>query len=248
MAQFSPPHLAALAVLCLAGIAAVATARRSDAATRLVAYALAAAILAAWTGEYVAEAVRDTWTARYDLPFQLTDAVSFVSILALLTRRRALVELTWFWALSASLQAALTPDLGRGQDFPSVFYFTYFGYHLGAIVAALMLVLGCGIYPRRGAVWRAFGLALGWAVLAGAADLISGANYMYLRFRPLHNSLLGLMGRWPWYILGGTLVGLAMLLALQWLADLAGRHDPRRARASRDPGPSRLGTDGPSGA
>lgn len=56
------------------------------------------------------------------------------------TRRRAWVQLTWFWALSASLQALLMPDPGRGQDFPSVFYFTYFGYHIGAIVAAPMLV------------------------------------------------------------------------------------------------------------
>lgn len=226
MAQFSPPHLAALAVLCLASLGAVTVARRRPGApTVLVARALAALILAAWIGEYVADAVRGTWTARYDLPLQLTDAVSVAAATALLTRRRAAVELTWFWGLSASLQATLTPDLG--QDFPSVYYFTYFGYHVGAVVAALMLVLGCGIYPRPRAAWRAFGLALCWAALAGAADAISGANYMYLRFRPPHGSLLSVFGHWPWYIVGGALAGLVMLLVLQWLAQLASRHDRR---------------------
>ncbi|MGH2874924.1 MAG: TIGR02206 family membrane protein, partial [Solirubrobacteraceae bacterium] len=141
--------------------------------------------------------VRGTWTARYDLPLQLTDAVSVAAVAALLTRRRTAVELTWFWGLSASLQATLTPDLG--QSFPSVYYFTYFGYHVGAVVAALMLVLGCGIYPRPRAAWWAFGLALCWATLAGIADAISGANYMYLRFRPPHGSLLSAFGHWPWY-------------------------------------------------
>ena len=50
------------------------------------------------------------------------------------------VELLYFWGLTASLQATLTPDLG--QNFPSVYYFTYFAYHVGAIAAALLLVFG----------------------------------------------------------------------------------------------------------
>lgn len=58
---------------------------------------------------------------------------------------------------------------------------------------------------------------------------MSGANYMYLQFRPLHNSLLALTGRWPWCILGGTLVGLITLLVLQWLTDRAAARDRRQA-------------------
>ena len=50
-----------------------------------------------------------------------------------LTRRQFLVELTYFWAFTASLQAVLTPDLGHG--FPNVLYFTYFLYHVGGRTA-----------------------------------------------------------------------------------------------------------------
>ena len=218
MKQFSVPHLAALAILAIASVTSVWAARRHPGRwlggfSRL----LALAILAGWAGEYIADAVEGTWSAQYTLPFQLTDAVTVVAIVALLTRRTLLVELTYFWALTASLQATLTPDLG--QNFPSVNYFTYFAYHVGVVVAACFLVLGCGIYPRRLAALRAFAATLGFAAIAGTADLITGGNYMYLRAKPEHNSLLNVLGPWPWYIASAAAVALAMLLVLQLLAD-----------------------------
>lgn len=178
---------------------------------------LACVILASWVGEYVVDAARGTWSAEYDLPLQLTDAVSAVAILALLTRRALLIELLYFWSLTASLQAILTPDLA--QNFPSAYYFTYFGYHIGAVDAACFLVFGCQLYPRPRAMWRVFAVTLAFAALAAVANLITGGNYMYLHMKPVHNSLLNLMGPWPWYIASTIVLGLAMLLALQLLAD-----------------------------
>ena len=182
--------------------------------------ALALLILAGWAGEYVAEVIVGTWSVPYSLPLQLTDAVTAVSIAALLTRRQMLVELSYFWSYTATLQATLTPDLG--QNFPSVFYFTYFTYHVGSIVAASFLVFGCRQYPRPGAVWKVFWITLAWTVIAGTVDVITGGNYMYLRTRPVHNSLLSVMGPWPWYILSGTALGLALLLVVDWLARALG--------------------------
>ncbi len=227
MQQFSDPHLAALAVLVLAGAAAVVTARRHPGRpTQVLSLVLAALILMAWAGEYVADLARGTWTAEYSLPLQLTDAVSLSAILALLTRRRLFVELVYFWSMTASLQAILTPDLG--QNFPSVFYFTYFTYHVGSVVAACLLVFGCGLYPRPHAAWWVFGVTILWAALAGAADVIGGGNYMYLHYKPQHNSLMSLMGRWPWYVAQSGLVGLALLLAVQWVTGRIERRDARR--------------------
>ena len=235
MPQFSDPHVAALAVLIVATVGSVRAARRYPSpptrVTEAISGVLAAVILAAWAGEYVADVLNGTWSVRYDLPLQLTDAVSITAAFALITRRRPLVELAYFWSLSASLQATLTPDLG--QNFPSVYYFTYFGYHIGAIVAGCMLVFGCGLYPRPHGAWRAFAAALAFAAVAGTSDLITGGNYMYLRAKPPHNSLLGVMGPWPFYIVGGALLGLVILLALQWLAAWAARRDRRVMRGSR---------------
>lgn len=178
---------------------------------------LALAILAGWVGEYVADAVDGIWSTQYTLPLQLTDAVTATAIVALWTRGILLVELTYFWAFTASLQATFTPDLSDG--FPSIFYFTYFTYHIGAVVAACLLVFGLGLRPRQHAAWRTFALTLCLAAAVGIADVITGGNYMYLRTKPAHNSLLNVMGPWPWYIASTAALGLAMLLLLQWIAD-----------------------------
>jgi hypothetical integral membrane protein (TIGR02206 family) len=224
MPQFSTAHLAALAVLVAAIAASVIGPRRRPGPwVRWAGYALAGVILAGWAGEYIAEVIVGTWSIQYSLPLQLTDAVSLTAIVALLTRRQVLVELTYYWAFSASLQATVTPDLG--YNFPSVFYFTYFMYHLGAIVAASFLVFGCRIYPRHEALWPVFWITIAFTAAVGIADVITGGNYMYLSHKPVHNSLLNVMGPWPVYILAGVAIGLAMFLALRAIADWARRAD-----------------------
>lgn len=213
MKQFSFQHDVALAVLVVGIAASVWAARRHPGRwMKPFSIALAALIFAAWAGEYVADVIVGTWSVQYTLPLQLTDAVSLAAIVALLTQRRMFVELAYFWTFTASLQAVITPDLG--QAFPSVFYFTYFIYHVGAIVAAAYLVVGCRLYPRAGAAWRVWGITLLWAAIAGTGDVITGGNYMYLRAKPVHASLLSVMSPWPWYIPEAALVGLAMLLVV----------------------------------
>jgi hypothetical integral membrane protein (TIGR02206 family) len=230
--QFSTPHLAALAVLVVLAVGVTATARRaSDRVVTIVYRTLAVAILCGWIGEYVADVAQGIWTVRYDLPLQLTDVVSVTAAFALWTRHRRAAELAYLWALSASLQATVTPDLA--WDIPSVFYFTYFAYHVGAVVAGIALVFGSGLYPRPGAPLRVFAVTLAWAAVAGIGDLLTGGNYLYLRAKPVHGSLLSDLGPWPVYILAGAGVGLAMLYVLQGIADLAARRDPRGIGAAQ---------------
>ena len=243
MRQFSDAHLAALGVLALsAGLSVWAPRRHPGRWIVPAARALALVIFAGWAGEYVADVVLGTWTIQYDLPLQLTDAVSVVAILALLSRRMLLVELVYFWSLTASLQAVLTPDLS--WNFPSVYYFTYFIYHIGAIAAACLLVFGCRMYPRPGAVWRVYATTLAFAAIAAVGDILTGGNYMYLREKPEHNSLLSVMGPWPWYIAATVALGLVMLLAVKVLTDWV-RHrdiayvgaDTQMPRAGLEPAP-----------
>jgi hypothetical integral membrane protein (TIGR02206 family) len=183
-------------------------------------------------GEYLADILLGTWSVKYDLPLQLTDAISVTSMLALWTRRERLVELTYLWALTASLQATITPDLSR--NFPSVYYFTYFTYHIGAIAAGCFMVLGGRQYPRPGAVWRVYAATFVFTLLAGAGDLITGGNYMFLREKPEYSSLLNVLGPWPWYIASTAALALVLLFVVKLLTDWARRHDERSVSRGSD--------------
>ena len=218
-------HVAAVAATGAAAAAAVPAGRRWPVAASR---ALAVAIAVTYLVEHASFIVRGTWSLDFNLPLHLTDVVTVVSVLALWTARPVLVELTWFWALTASLQAVLTPDLGA--DFPELIYWTFFITHSGAVVAAVLLVIGRGIRPRAGAVGRAFAATLVVAAAAGTANLVTGGNYMWLREKPDTPSLLDVMGPWPWYVLTGA----ALAVVLFTLLDLPfrrGRRSPPTAPA-----------------
>jgi hypothetical integral membrane protein (TIGR02206 family) len=223
---WSPAHLAALAATVLAATLLTAAARRRGdwPAAR---HALAAVLLAGFAGEQVTYALRGEWSVEVNLPFQLTDAVTLVAIVALWRPAPLPVELTYFWALSASLQALLTPDLS--QDYPDILYFTYFATHGGAIAAACLLVFGERRAPRPGAVWRVYAITGAYACCAAFATLATGGNYMFLRRKPARGSLLDVMGPWPIYIATAAVLALVIFAAL---AALACRVDDPRARVS----------------
>ena len=187
--------------------------RRPGAWTRWARWSLALAILGFWAGEYVADACEGIWSLQFTLPLQLTDLVSVTAVLALVSEADWAVELLYFWAFTATLQAVLTPDLA--YDFPNWFYFTYFGYHVGAILAAVLLVFGLGHRLRRFAIWRTLAATLAWAAVAGVADELTGGNYMYLAHKPSHGSLLSDLGPWPWYIAATVGVAIVLLMVVE---------------------------------
>jgi hypothetical integral membrane protein (TIGR02206 family) len=178
--------------------------------------ALAALLAAGFACEQLTYALRGDWSAEVNLPLQLTDAVTLVSIAALLRPAPLPCELVYFWALSASLQAALTPDLDYA--FPDILYFTYFATHGGAIVAACLLVFGERRAPRPGAVARIYAITAAFAACAAVATLATSGNYMFLRRKPTRPSLLDHMGPWPVYIVLGALLGLALFALLAAIA------------------------------
>ena len=218
MEQWSGEHMLVLiATAVVATVLVVAARRWGDTWAVPAGRALALVILGGFIGEQLVYLLRGQWTAKVNLPLQLTDAVTLVSVAALWRPDSPLlVELLYFWALSASLQAVVTPDLG--QAFPDLLFFTYFATHSGALAAACLLVLGTGRGPRARAVWRAYAMTVAFACLAAVGTLLTGGNYMFLRHKPARGSLLDLLGPWPVYIPVAALVGLVMFFALAALA------------------------------
>ena len=156
--------------------------------------------------------VAGTWSARTSLPLPLCDVAVLVAAAACFWRTPLLVELTYFWGLAGTLQGVLTPDLSTG--FPHLVFWQYVIGHLGIVFAALFLVVGLGLAPRRHAILRVFAITLAYSALVGLVDALTGANYMFLRRPPGEWTLLRLLGPWPWYLLSVTGVALVLLTAL----------------------------------
>ncbi len=215
-------HLVTLGVIAL-GIGALVTAARmwpvsaaSTVAGRgwtvTACRSLAVLILANECSWWVWLGLQHTWSASYALPLQLCDVVAFVAAAALWFRHPLLVELTYFWGLAGTANGLISPDLAG--HFPSYVFLQYFIAHGAIVAAALLLVVGLRIAPRQGAVRRVIAMTLGLFAVDVAVDLLTGANYMYLRHTPAVPSLLDLMGPWPWYLIAAAGLAVALFLAL----------------------------------
>jgi hypothetical integral membrane protein (TIGR02206 family) len=214
----SPDHAAAIGATVAVSAALAALVRARPGYGPVVRAGLAGFLLAGAAGYVLAEWRLGVLSPGDFLPLHLCDFAIFVAAFALLARRPGAVELVWFWALTGTLVAVLTPAVSG--SFPDWRWFLYFAMHGGVIVAALVLVVGCGIRPRPGAAWRAFGWTAAYAAAVGVVDLALGANFLFLRARPAQPTLLDWLGPWPVYILAAAGLALAgfHLLALPFRA------------------------------
>jgi uncharacterized membrane protein YwaF len=67
-------------------------------------------------------------------------------------------------------------------------------------------------------VRRAYAATLAFSALAAAGTLATGGNYMFLRRKPSHGSLLDHMGPWPVYIVTVALLAAVLFVLLAALA------------------------------
>ena len=161
----------------------------------------------------VRQVVGGGWSVRNSLPLALCDVALVVAAVSCWFPSWSLgVELTYFWGLSGTLQAVLTPDLHVG--FPSLEFVLFVVGHLGIVLAALYLVAGLRIVPRPGAALHVFAITVAYAAVIGAFNWLTGSNYMYLAAPPENPSLLSLLGPWPWYLLNATGVAIVLFAVL----------------------------------
>lgn len=199
-----------VAVVVLVGAARLRPGAWITPAARALAVVLVVDEVSWWV--FIAMNWRPGSQIAYALPLQICDIGTFLAAFALWSRWPIIVELTYFWGVAGTFQALVTPDLP--QHFPDYLYFQYYIAHGGIVAAALLLVVGLRLYPRRDAVLRVAGLTLMYAAVMGLIDATTGANYLYLRSKPASATLFDMMGPWPWYVASATLVGFVLFLLL----------------------------------
>ncbi len=158
------------------------------------------------------ESAGGAFTLDAVIPLHLCDIAAFLCGFALITRKPVLCELSYFWGLAGTLQGLLTPALA--YDFPHPVFLAFFLQHGVVVVTALLLPLGLGWRPRKGAWIKAFGWLLGYALIVFLINMAAGTNFGFLRHKPHQASLLDVMPEWPTYILFMICIGVVMFFLL----------------------------------
>lgn len=142
------------------------------------------------------------------LPLELCDLSLMLVCVSLLTLNKRVFDLAYYLSLGGASMALLTPNLW--EPFPSFGTVQYFVAH-GLTVAGVLYLVWSGLArPRRGSIGRAMLGANVFASAVGGFDIVFKTNYMYLRAKPPSASLLDILGPWPWYIVSGEVVALAI--------------------------------------
>jgi hypothetical integral membrane protein (TIGR02206 family) len=146
------------------------------------------------------------------LPLHFCDLAVLLAVVALATKGQTVSEILYFWGLSGTLIAMLTPDVDQG--FPDPHCVSFFALHGGVAISAALMVFGMGVRPRPRANLRAWGITNLYAVIVAVIDGLANENFLYLRRKPSQPSLLDVMGPWPWYILAADVLAFVIFWAL----------------------------------
>lgn len=209
---FGAVHLSLLAVTALLGVVVIWGLRRirgtaAEVVTTRTAGWVLLGVTLMWMGWVMLPA---NWDVGRSLPLHFSDALRFITALALIWRPRWAIAVCYFWGLTLNPQALLTPhpDQLMGLSVGTAFYWVL---HIAVFLAPLALIWGVGYRPR----WRDFtvtyALTLVWAALAMTVNAVLGTNYAFLNHRPEGPSVLDVLGPWPIYILAQM-----VLVALVW--------------------------------
>jgi hypothetical integral membrane protein (TIGR02206 family) len=223
----SPAYITTLLLTAFLAAGLCSAARRRPGRWQLIAnWILGLVLVATSVAWFVTTVTQSRFSVATSLPFALCDLAALVAAAALFTRQRLLVEVTYFWGLAGTVQALITPDLS--EHYPSAVFFEYVVGHAAIVCAALFLVAGQRLAPRRRAVPRIFAVTLAYSAFVGAIDAITGGNYMYLRKPPGEWTLLRVLGPWPWYIAAAAGVALVLftMLDLPWWPSRRDRRQP----------------------
>ena len=198
--MFGPAHLGALFTIAIAGIALIQKRRGiSDSqGVRRWELGLAVSLVLAFFYRPVSQVWLGTFDVNFGLPLHFCDMASITAIGALLTHRQTWCELTYFFGLSGTAQALITPALAH--TFPHTSYWFFFIGHGAVVITALYVVLALRHSPGKNGVRHTMMMSTAYAVIVGGLNAWLGTNYGFLCAKPPSASLMDALGPWPWYL------------------------------------------------
>lgn len=142
------------------------------------------------------------------LPFHACYFINLLLPVMLWQRSFLLFEITYFMVMGGCAQALITPDVQ--YSFPHYMNLRYFIVHMGLVQSILYALLVFRFRPNWSSYRKAFLWVNIYFVFVLGINFLLGTNFMYLSKKPNAPTLLDLFGEWPWYIVGGEFLALAM--------------------------------------
>jgi hypothetical integral membrane protein (TIGR02206 family) len=211
---YGPSYWAVIAVFAIGSALLVWVGRsQTESQARRLSRILAAATAAIYGVMLVYSLVPPTISKS--IPLRLTDLATVAATYALWSQRRWAFVLTYYWGLTLSTQALISPVL-KSPDFPNYQFLGFWAIHLLVVWAAIYLTWGRGMRPS----WRSYRFVVVvtvlWAVTTVTFNRIAGTNYGFLNEKPHTASLLDVLGPWPVYLLTATALILIVWALMTW--------------------------------
>ena len=213
--SFSLEHILTVAGFAVVIAVAIAAARGIDRdRRRLLELSVAALAGALWVGIVIWGFAPSRFDPRWSYPINICDLVALIVPIAFVRPHWTWHALLYFWGLTLSTQAILTPDLVSG---PSTLAFWIFWLMHVLIVGGAVYVL---VVRRYRPTWRdcAFAIAAAvlWLVVVFAIDLATGFNYGYVgNAKPSQPTLIDYLGPWPQRVAVMAILGSVAMMILQ---------------------------------
>ncbi len=210
---FGSGHLVALGIIAAIIVFLVRGWRKpSEDAKRRARVSLAAIILVVESSWHVWSLYTDFWNVQRHLPLHLCSVGIWCSIYMLLARSYRVYEILFFVGLAGSTQALLTPSAAFGL--PHFWAIQTLMSHGLLVIATVYMTTIEGFRPTWKSVWKTMLVLNIYVVIVAGINYLLGSNYMYTMGKPATASLLDLMGPWPWYLLTGEIVAIALFSLL----------------------------------
>jgi hypothetical integral membrane protein (TIGR02206 family) len=214
---FGFPHDLALVTLAVVAVVLVVIGRLHRGS--LIEWRLSRTLAVVFTAILAFNEVYWLWPGHsdiiYSLPLQLCDLAAIAAVWALWSHSPTAFALSYFWGLTLTSQAFLSPDL-TGPGSQSLRLLSFFGLHSLVVWAAIYLTWGAGLRPD----WHSYRVAvLGticWGTVMFAFNQVAGTNYGFLDTKPQVKSMLDILGPWPWYLLSEVVLGAAVWALITW--------------------------------
>jgi hypothetical integral membrane protein (TIGR02206 family) len=150
-----------------------------------------------------------------ELPLQLCNISCWLLAAALLTFRQPVVDIACYLGSVGPALALLTPQNWAVNVSATSVHF-YVG-HVMALVSVSFLAAAGPVRPRPQQVGLALAAVNVIAICVAAVNNLCNTNFMFLRDKPPESWLVARMGPWPWYLLVGEVLAIALFLLVGWI-------------------------------